>query len=222
MSGTSVHLDILPDRPVTARKPPRLQLHERLVPFKGPWHLPWIIERYFWAARSGFTARKLVNASMALAEMKMGRPRVRSRPFLLRIEPTNVCNLKCPLCLCGTGEDPRPKGMISIDDYKRIFEDTKQWAMITRLDGLGEPTIHPKIWELIRIAKSYGTSVVMHTNFNTPNCAHPEPILDSGIDRIVISVDGASQETHGRYRIGGDLETVLTRLRNLVNERKLL
>jgi len=149
------------------------QLHEKLFPFRGPWHLPWIIERYFRAARSGFTFPKVLNASLALTEMQMGKVRLRSRPFLLRIEPTNVCNLQCPLCLCGTGEDPRKKGMMSIDDYTHIFEQTKRWAMITRLDGLGEPTIHPKIFELIRIAKSYRTSVVMHTNFNTPNCEHP-------------------------------------------------
>ena len=197
----------------------RRQWHERLVPFRGPWHLPWIIERYLRAASSGFTVRKVANASLALTEMQRGRRRVRSRPFLLRIEPTNACNLRCPLCLCGTGDDPRKKGIISIEDFTHVLETTHRWMMITRLDGLGEPTLHPKVFELIRIAKSYGTSVVMHTNFNTPNCEDPEPVINSGIDRVVISIDGATQETHGRYRIGGTLETVVARARRLVAER---
>lgn len=198
----------------------RKQWHERIFPFQGPWHLPWVIERYFRAAMSGFTPRKVMNATLALSEMKMGRLKVKSKPFILRLEPTNVCNLQCPLCMCGTGEDPRKKGMMSLEDFAHIHEQARDSAMITRLDGLGEPTLHPKIFELIKIAKSYRTSVVMHSNFSTKNCEHPEPFLDCGIDRLVISVDGASQETHGRYRVGGDLEVVLNRMRALVAERK--
>jgi hypothetical protein len=195
-------------------------LHERLFPFRGPWHLPWIIERYLRAARSAFTVPKVLNASMALLEMKLGVAQVRSHPFVLRIEPTNSCNLRCPLCLCGNGRDPRPKGLITLDDYGRIFEEAGHWAIITRLDGLGEPTLHPRIFDLARFARSQGTSVVMHTNFNTPACADPEPFFDCGLDRLVVSVDGATQAAHAQYRVGGELEVVLARLRRLVAARR--
>jgi len=182
--------------------------------------MPWIIERYIRAGQSGFTPAKLAQATLALAEMQLGTIRVRSMPFVLRIEPCNVCNLRCPLCLCGNRRDTRPKGMMALDDFRQVLERTSKWAMITRLDGLGEPTQHPQIFELVRIAKSYGTSVVMHTNLETANCTHPEPFLESGLDRLVVSVDGADQETHERYRTGGNLETVVRRLRSLVEARR--
>jgi wyosine [tRNA(Phe)-imidazoG37] synthetase (radical SAM superfamily) len=198
----------------------QLFVHERLFPFRGPWHLPWIIERYIRAAKSAFSVRKLLNASLALAEMRLGKARVRSHPFVLRIEPTNTCNLRCPLCLCGNGRDTRKKGFISIEDFRAIFEHAGRSAIITRLDGLGESTLHPQIFDLIRIAKSNRTSVVMHTNFNTPVCADPEPFLDCGLDRLVVSVDGMSQATHSQYRVGGDVEVVIERLRRLVAARR--
>ena len=142
------------------------QLHERLFPYRGPWHVPWVIQRYSRSAMCALTPKRVFNAVTALTEMKVGVIRVRSRPFVLRIEPCNVCNLRCPLCACGINTDPRPKGFMTLEDYRRILEENKQTAILVRLDGMGEPTLHPQLFEMIRLAKSYDMSVTIHSNFN--------------------------------------------------------
>jgi hypothetical protein len=194
-------------------------LRELLFPFRGTWHMPWIIERYLRGVRSGMTAARVANACLALSEMSLGVRRVHSLPFVLRIEPCNVCSLRCPLCACGNGSDPRKKGFIDVEDYSRIIRENPQ-AIIVRLDGMGEPMLHPRIFDLIRIAKASGMSTVLHSNFYAPLCDCSKDLLDSGLDRIVISIDGSTQETYEKYRVGGSLKVVLQRLRRLVEARR--
>lgn len=182
--------------------------------------MPWVMQRYFRSALSSFTLQKFINAGFAVIEMKLGVIRVRSRPYVLRIEPVNLCNLRCPLCACGANTDPREKGFMTISDFTRILEENKKTAILVRLDGMGEPTLHPKLFHMIRIAKSYGMSVTIHSNFHTDACAQPDEFLDSGLDRLVITIDGATQETYQRYRVGGCLDLVVERLQRLVQARR--
>lgn len=195
-------------------------LHEKLIPFRGNWHLPWVIQRYWKASRSGLTPAKLANAALAVMEMKLGRPVVRSKPSVLRIEPTNLCNLRCPRCSCGIGTDPRPKGFIDIDDYRLILDQNRGHAVFVRLDGDGEPTLHPRIFEMIRMAKSRGFAVSMSSNLNTELSGEVERLVDSGVDRLIVAMDGNTQASYERYRVGGRLALVEERLERLLAVRR--
>jgi len=194
--------------------------HEYLFPFRGQWHVPWVIHRYWAGAKSGFNLRRMSNAALALLEMKLRRISVRSMPFVLRIEPCNVCNLRCPRCACGTGGDPRPKGFMTLDDYRRVIGANERYGLIVRLDGMGEPTLHPQIFEMIRIAKSRRISVTMHSNLYTDTCDRVDEIIDSGLDRLVVAIDGATQECYEKYRVGGRLDVVVDRLKRISEARK--
>jgi len=195
-------------------------VRERVLPFQGNWHLPWVAQRYWRTGRRALTPHKLLNALLALAEMKAGRARVWSSPSVLRIEPTNVCNLRCPRCSCGINSDPRPKGFMRLDDFRLVLEQNHPSAAIVRLDGNGEPTLHPQIFEMIRMAKVLGYSVSMSANFNTTLCAEADGILDSGLDRLVVPLDGLTQESYERYRVGGNLALVTGRLEALLGARR--
>jgi hypothetical protein len=81
----------------TSRSASSRQLHEVLFPFKGTWHLPWILERYFRATLPAFTPRKVANALLAVTEMRLGVINTHSYPVVLRIEPCNLCNHCCPV-----------------------------------------------------------------------------------------------------------------------------
>jgi len=194
--------------------------HERLVPFRGNWNLPWVIQRYWKTSRSGFTPAKFLNAMMAMVEMRCGRTRVRSKPSVLRIEPTNVCNLKCPRCSCGIGTDPRPKGFIDLGGYREILEQNRRNAVIVRLDGNGEPTLHSSIFDMIAMAKDHGYAVSMSTNLNTDRSADSEAFIDSGLDRLIAAIDGSTQATYEKYRVGGSLALAEERLTALLDARK--
>lgn len=190
------------------------------IPYTGNWNLPWVIQRYWRTSISGVTTNKLANATLALIEMNLGKTYVKSKPFVLRIEPTNVCNLHCPFCVCGAKKDFRRKGFMTLDDYRHIFEENKEMAVLVRLDGMGEPTLHDKIFDMIKIAKSYNCAVSMSTNFNTDRCAEVEGFIDSRLDRLVVPIDGSTQKGYEKYRVGGNLALVEERLVALIDARK--
>lgn len=200
----------------------RTFIHELILPFQGNWHLPWVIQRYLLTSIPGLTPKKFFNASLALIEMTFGKTHTSSKPFVLRIEPTNICNLRCPRCSCGINTDPRKKGYMAMEDFRLIIEENKKNAIFVRLDGNGEPTLHPKIVEMIKIAKAYGYAVSMSTNFNTNRCADVEEFIVSGLDRLIIAIDGSTQANYEKYRVGGNLTLVEERLSYLLNTRKRL
>jgi organic radical activating enzyme len=200
----------------------KLYLHEIMFPFQGNWNLIWVIQRYIISSLSGITWQRLGNAIRALIEMTTGKILVQSKPFVIRVEPTNICNLYCPRCSCGIKTDPRKKGYIKLDDYRNILEENRRNVIILRLDGNGEPTLHPQILELITIAKSFGFSVSISTNLNTQVCADAKGIISSGLDRLIVPIDGIKQTSYEKYRVGGDLAQVKKNLLNILNTRKQL
>ncbi len=193
---------------------------KKFFSFKGNWNFYWVIHRYLRTAKCAISSKRLINALYALIEMKTGKTYVRSRPSVLRIEPTNLCNLRCPRCSCGIGSDPREKGYMNLEDYRLVLEENKKNAMIVRLDGNGESMLHPEIFEMITIAKSYNYAVSLSTNFTTDLCGELDKFIDSGLDRLIIAVDGSTQDIYERYRVGGNLKIVEDRVVSLLNMRK--
>jgi pyruvate-formate lyase-activating enzyme len=197
-------------------------LFDRIFPFRGTWDFPWIVQRYLRSSISGFNTGKFRNAARAYLEMRSGRTQVNSKPAVLRIEPCNVCTLQCPNCACGAKVDRRQKGFLSIEDLKFVLEQTEDSVVVVRLDGMGEPTMHPHIFDMVRSIKSRKMSVTMSTNMQPPNCDKTEDFIRSGLDRLVVAVDGATQEIYGQYRIGGDLQTVAERVVELIKLKRSL
>lgn len=107
-----------------------------------------------------------------------------------------------------------------MDDYKLVLKQNQRNAIIVRLDGNGEPTLHHKIFEMIKMAKSCGYAVSMSTNFNTDRCAETEKFINSGLDRLIVAIDGSTQDSYERYRVGGNLALVEKRLVDLLYIRK--
>lgn len=187
--------------------------------FRGNWHIPFIARRYansFWKAA---TPGKLANVALAMTEMSFARPVVRSMPFMLRLEPVSLCNLRCPRCSTGLGIDPRPKGFLVLDDLDFILEQVKSHTLVVRFDGNGEPLLHPNITEAIARIRSAGISVDISSHFNTMPSGGPEAIVESGLNRLMVAVDGSTQEIYERYRAGGNLDRVLGNLQDVVDAR---
>jgi hypothetical protein len=163
------------------------------------------------------TPAKLVNVLRAHTEMSFGSPVVHANPYMLRIEPTNNCNFRCPGCATGLGIDRRTKGFLSVDNFRELIEQMKSSLLLTRLDGLGEPFLHPNICELCSIAHNAGSAVALSSHLGprtlTPSLIHK--LIDSGLDHLIVSIDGPDAGTYSKYRIGGDFETTCSNVRQL-------
>lgn len=150
------------------------------------------------------------------------RPVFSGGPVAFSAEPTTSCNLRCPECPTGQNGLTRQGGNIDPDLFRQIADAFSPTAFYLTLYFQGEPYLHPRLFEMIRYAKSKRLVVSTSTNghFLTEPTAR-ETVL-SGLDRLIVSVDGSDQDTYSAYRRGGELKRVLNGLKLLSEVKKEL
>lgn len=143
-------------------------------------------------------------------------------PISISIEPTTSCNLRCPECPSGLRSFTRPTGMLDEKLFKKSIDELhkKLWYLIFYFQG--EPYLHPQFLELVKYASSKGIYTATSTNAHFLNDENAKKTVESGLDRLIISIDGTSQETYQSYRVGGDLEKVKEGTKNIIRWKKKL
>lgn len=187
----------------------------------------WISRKYF-ASRLSFSHveafifnnsfKKLANFIYCHYEMLMGRERVKSYPYLFVFEVTNVCNLKCPFCLTGKGvSGGRSVRHMGFDEAKSIIDQVGDYIYLLQLYTWGEPLLNKDIYDIIQYAKKKNIYVMISTNATMLNEANSRRLVESGIDYVMVAIDGISDETYKQYRVGGDYSKVIKNLENLLS-----
>jgi len=145
-------------------------------------------------------------------------------PFILNVEPGNICNLKCPLCPTGSGDPGMAKGLMSLVFFKHIFNQLKDSLISVNLFSWGEPLLNNELINIIRYIKEANKliRVTISTNLNIRDDKLLTELVSSGIDEVIVSCDGATKETYEKYRIGGDFDLVMKNLRFLVKKNQEL
>lgn len=162
-----------------------------------------------------------VLASYRYARMS-GRPVHWGLPIALSIEPTTSCNLRCPECPSGLRSFTRPTGMLGEEIFRKVIDENARtlWYLIFYFQG--EPYLHPSFTELVSYASSKGIYTATSTNAHYLTDEMARKTVESGLDRLIISIDGTTQETYEQYRKGGRLEKVLEGTRNIIRWKKKL
>jgi len=144
----------------------------------------------------------------------------RGNPVSLSIEPTNCCNLHCPECPSGMNTLTRDKGIIDLNIYKDLIDQASPSLYYLNLYFQGEPYLHPQFTEMVRYAKSKKIYVSASTNghFLTPE--NVKNTVGSGLDKLIISLDGTDQETYSQYRVGGNFDKVVEGIREIIRQKK--
>jgi radical SAM protein with 4Fe4S-binding SPASM domain len=167
------------------------------------------------------TKNKLENFLLARKEEDEKKIRLKSKPYHYVIEPTNVCNLHCPLCSTGIDAETRPKGILTLDKFKKLIDEIKDVALELYLQNWGESTLVKNLPDMIKYATENKIFVNLSTNLSINYSeGYLENLLKSGLGKLVIDIDGTTQETYGQYRVGGKLETVLENTRKAVKFKK--
>ena len=141
-------------------------------------------------------------------------------PPVVMIEPTNICNLKCPLCPSGNDTLKRSKGYMNILTFEKIIDEIKDRSFMVVLWNQGESFLNKDFLKMIKYASERGLFTLVSTNANIE--LNAEEIIHSGLDSIIVSLDGATQEIYNKYRINGDLSKVIKNVDNLVEAKKKL
>jgi MoaA/NifB/PqqE/SkfB family radical SAM enzyme len=162
-----------------------------------------------------YIGKKLRNFRLNEFETAVKRSNLMSYPYHLLFDPTNICNLKCPLCPTWQDLQARPKGKMSLDMFKKILDETGPYLFAVNLCSWGEPLLNPDLPGMVTYAKKFNTVVGLSTNLNYLPDELACGIAESGIDIIIISIDGTSQESYSRYRRGGDLQKVFDNIKKL-------
>ena len=170
--------------------------------------------------RKGWNATKIF-ASYYLSRLS-GKPVQWGMPFTVSIEPTTACNLRCPECPSGLRAFSRPTGNLRSDFFRKTIDELAPELLMLIFYFQGEPYINPEFLNMVNYAHQKGIYTITSTNGHFLDDKRARQTVESGLDRLIISIDGTTQEVYESYRKEGSLATVLEGAANVVKWKKEL
>jgi len=175
---------------------------------------------------SKLSLRRLWNAAKVFSSFYLSnilkRPIIWGLPYSISFEPTTSCNLRCPECPSGLRAFTRPTGMLNSDFFTKTIDEIHKDLIYLIFYFQGEPYLNPNFLEMVKYANSKNIYTATSTNAHFLNDAAAKKTIESGLDRLIISIDGTTQETYSKYRVGGSLQKVLSGTANIVKWKKEL
>jgi radical SAM protein with 4Fe4S-binding SPASM domain len=170
-----------------------------------------------------FDLRKRINRFKIKLSYNLRLSKALGMPSSIVLEPTNHCNLKCPLCPTGRGDTSVAYGLFKLDKYKEVVDVFGKWVQTVRLFAWGEPLLNKSFIKMIRYASQnpYKIRTFTNVNLNAITDEQIKGLLTSNLDIVHASIDGVTQDVYEKYRVGGNLEAVFNNLKKLIAAKKL-
>jgi radical SAM protein with 4Fe4S-binding SPASM domain len=141
-----------------------------------------------------------------------------SKPEVYAFETTNICNLRC--IMCPYPEMTRKTGVMNLDLFKKIVDEIKAYSRYICLHNFGEPLINPELQRFIEYASEAGLKTWFSTNATLLNEARSLQLLDSRLDTIIFSLDGATRDTYDKIRQNGHFEKTKANIERFLEMKK--
>jgi len=175
---------------------------------------------------SKMTPRRIWNAVKVVSSFYLTKWRKKptqwGMPFTISFEPTTACNLRCPECPSGLRAFTRPTGNLRENFFQETIDELHKDLLYLIFYFQGEPYINPNFLDMVKYAHDRGIYTITSTNAHFLNDENARKTVESGLDRMIISVDGTTQEVYEQYRKAGKLDNVLAGARNMVKWKKKL
>src|SRR3954454_3010515 len=145
-------------------------------------------------------------------------------PRFLQVEPVGQCNLRCRMCPIPFRQDGPPYGppaFMEFDTYTCLVDQFPDLEEI-QLQGLGEPMMHPRFFDMVAYAVARGVRVGTNTNLTLLNARRAELCVTSGLHELHASIDGATAETYEHIRVRSHFDRILTNIERLMETRRRL
>lgn len=143
-------------------------------------------------------------------------------PVALAVEPTTSCNLRCPECPSGLRSFSRPTGMLRKEMFEKLVAEIGDTLLYLTFYFQGEPYLHKDFLQMVQMATARGIYTSTSTNAHYLSYENSLATVRSGLDRLIVSIDGTTQEVYQQYRVGGKLDKVLEGTRNILRAKKEL
>ena len=169
------------------------------------------------------TLSRFINFWLIELQLFLGMTRVWGYPYEWEIDTTNICQLKCPLCHTGLDNVQRVKGIMHFDTFRKTIDEIKDYVVWLSLYSWGEPLLNKQIPKFIGYAHKAKIATIISTNLSLPlKPERVEEIIRSGLDVMIVSLDGLTQEVYEQYRVKGNLSMVMSNLRLFIEKKKEL
>lgn len=175
---------------------------------------------------SKLSLRRVWNAGKVFTSFHISRilnkPLQWGYPISISFEPTTSCNLRCPECPSGLRAFTRPTGMLQKDFFRQTIDDIHKDILYLIFYFQGEPFLNREFLEMVKYAadKKIYTATSTNAHYLTDEIA--KKTVESGLDRLIISIDGTTQDVYRQYRVGGNLDKVIEGAKNIVKWKKEL
>ena len=145
-------------------------------------------------------------------------------PTYVQIEPVGQCNLRCQMCSIQFRQDGPPYGPLAFMDFEQFTRLVDQFVNVQELhlQGLGEPMMHPRFFDMVAYAAERGIQVSTNSNLTLLNDRRAERCVTSGLASMHVSIDGATAETYEHIRVRAHFERVVRNLERLLAARERL
>jgi MoaA/NifB/PqqE/SkfB family radical SAM enzyme len=176
-----------------------------------------------------------VNFLRAKRDMYTGAVQVATRPYYMSIDPSDRCQLRCPTCPTGIENEGRKTKELEAQVFRSqrhrmtsklfdaLMEELGEYLFLVMFYNYGEPLLNTNLASFIKKAKTYRIETELHTNLSLRiSDERIEDILTSGLDRLLASIDGFSQEVYEIHRVGGDFALAKKNLEQFVRTRDRL
>ena len=154
--------------------------------------------------------------------MLLKKPIMWGLPPVITVEPTNRCNLDCPLCVTGSGNMTRLAGRMELQTFQKLIDDIADTVWYVIFYHQGEPYLNNAFLPAVRYAKDRGLYTETSTNAHYLDERNAVRTIEAGLDAMIVSVDGVTQQSYEKYRVKGELQRVLDGIRTLVAAKKRL
>lgn len=167
--------------------------------------------------------RAYANWLLSNYEIMVGASQIKARPLKLTFDATNVCQLRCPLCPTGLQMQYRDIGHAHLHMFQHLIEEVGDYVFFLDFFSWGEPLLNPRIEEFIRLARAKKIVSIMSTNLSLPlTDERIDRLVTSGLNHLIVSLDGASADTYATYRRKGKFDLVISNIRRISAAKRRL
>lgn len=162
------------------------------------------------------TFLKFYNLTKSLFYWKTNKEIIDTSPAFLRVEISRKCSMDCLYCSSKKADVFYPLPL-----YKKLIDKYKKYLFVVSLYEIGEPLENKEIIEYIKYAKANNIGTIISTNLSVKrDDDFWENLVKSGLDRIIVAIDGITDTTYKKYRRNGNLKLVIQNLKTIIHFKK--
>lgn len=164
---------------------------------------------------------KYENLLLALLEQHAGIEEVWSYPIGLILDPSSICQLKCPFCINHFSPPIRTRTLMSIELFEKIIDEMGRYLFTVWLFNWGEPFLNKHIVDMVKLLKKHGVEVILSSHFSMPiSDAIIYALIENELDVLIVAIDGMTQDTYSQYRVKGDVKLALSNVERFARAKR--